>query len=91
MGVGTKKMANTVASADDNSFGGKIKSYPERIKAFYNDVRTEMRKVTAPSRKEVQATTAVVLVTVFLFGFYFFIIDNVIGRGVDLLFRTFTK
>ena len=84
-------MANTVASADDNSFGGKIKSYPERIKAFYNDVRTEMRKVTAPSRKEVQATTAVVLVTVFLFGFYFFIIDNVIGRGVDLLFRTFTK
>jgi preprotein translocase subunit SecE len=84
-------MANTVASADDNSFGGKIKSYPERIKAFYNDVRTEMRKVTAPSRKEVQATTAVVLVTVFLFGLYFFIIDNVIGRGVDLLFRTFTK
>ncbi len=91
MGVGTKKMANTVASADDNSFGGRMKSLPERIKAFYNDVRTEMRKVTAPSRKEVQATTAVVLVTVFLFGFYFFIIDNVIGRGVDLLFRTFTK
>jgi len=28
---------------------------------------------------------------VFLFGVYFFIIDNVIGRGVDLLFRTFTK
>ena len=91
MGVGTKKMANTVASADDNSFGGKLKSYPERIKAFYNDVRTEMRKVTAPSRKEVQSTTTVVLVAIFLFGLYFFIIDNVIGRGVDLLFRTFTK
>ena len=91
MGVGTKKMANTVASADDNSFGGKLKSYPERIKAFYNDVRTEMRKVTAPSRKEVQSTTTVVLVAVFLFGLYFFIVDNVIGRGVDLLFRTFTK
>ena len=91
MGVGTKKMANSVASADDNSFGGRMKSLPERIKAFYNDVRTEMRKVTAPSRKEVQSTTTVVLVTIFLFGLYFFIIDNVIGRGVDLLFRTFTK
>ena len=91
MGVGTKKMANTVASADDNSFGGKLKSYPERIKAFSSDVRTEMRKVTAPSRKEVQSTTTVVLVAVFLFGLYFFIVDNVIGRGVDLLFRTFTK
>jgi preprotein translocase subunit SecE len=91
MGAGTKKMANTVAAANDDSWSGKMKSLPERIKSFYNDVRTEMRKVTAPSRKEVQATTTVVIVTVFLFGVYFFIIDNVIGRGVDLLFRTFTK
>ena len=50
-----------------------------------------MRKVTAPSRKEVQATTSVVLITVFLFGVYFFVIDNVIGRGVDYLFRFFAK
>jgi len=84
-------MANTIAAANDDSFGGKIKSIPERVKAFYNDVRTEMRKVTTPSGKEVQATTAVVIVTVFLFGVYFFIVDNVIGRGVDLLFRTFSK
>ena len=91
MGVGIKKMANTVASADENSFSGKLKSYPERIKAFYNDVRTEMRKVTAPSRKEVQATTSVVLITVFLFGVYFFVIDNLIGRGVDYLYHFFAK
>ena len=91
MAVGTKKMANATAAANDDSFGGKIKFWPERIKAFYNDVRTEMRKVTSPSLKEVQATTAVVIITVFLFGLYFFIIDNVIGRGVDFLFRTFTK
>ena len=82
-------MANTVAAANDDSFGGRVKSFPERTKSFYNDVRTEMRKVTSPSRKEVQATTAVVIVTVFLFGVYFFVVDNVIGRGVDLLFRTF--
>jgi preprotein translocase subunit SecE len=91
MGVGTKKMANTVAAASDDSFGGRVRSYPERIKSFYNDVRTEMRKVTTPSRKEVQATTAVVIVTVFLFGVYFFVIDYVIGQGVDRLFRTFSK
>ena len=91
MGIGTKKMANSIAAADDSSFGGRIKYFPERVKSFYNDVRTEMRKVTAPSRKEVQATTAVVLIAVFLFGLYFWIIDNVIGRGVDYLFRFFTK
>ncbi len=50
-----------------------------------------MRKVTTPSRKEVQATTTVVIVAVFLFGVYFWFIDNVIGRGVDYLFRFFTK
>ena len=84
-------MANSIAAADDSSFGGRIKAWPERVKAFYNDVRTEMRKVTTPSRKEVQATTTVVIVAVFLFGVYFWIIDNVIGRGVDYLFRFFTK
>jgi preprotein translocase subunit SecE len=91
VGTGTKKMGNSVAAAGDDSFGGRIKSWPERVKSFYNDVRTEMRKVTTPSRKDVQATTAVVLIAVFLFGLYFWIIDNVIGRGVDYLFRFFTK
>ena len=84
-------MANSIAAADDSSFGGRVKAWPERLKAFYNDVRTEMRKVTTPSRKEVQATTTVVIVAVFLFGVYFWFIDNVIGRGVDYLFRFFTK
>ena len=90
MAVGTKKM-NTAAAANDDSFGGKVRSIPERIKAFYNDVRTEMRKVTAPSLKEVQATTVVVIVTVFLFGLYFFVVDSIIGRGVDVLFHKFAK
>jgi len=81
----------TAAAANDDSFGGKVKSIPERIKAFYNDVRTEMRKVTAPSLKEVQATTVVVIVTVFLFGLYFFVVDSIIGRGVDVLFHRFAK
>jgi len=84
-------MANTAAAANDDSFGGKVKSIPERIKAFYNDVRTEMRKVTAPSLKEVQATTVVVIVTVFLFGLYFFVVDSIIARGVDVLFHRFAK
>ena len=90
MSVETKKMANSIAAAG-GSFGDRVKSWPERIKSFYNDVRTEMRKVTTPSRKEVQATTTVVIVAVFLFGVYFWVIDNVIGRGVDYLFRFFTK
>jgi preprotein translocase subunit SecE len=70
---------------------GALKSWPERIKTFYNDVRTEMKKVTAPSFKEVRATTAVVIITVFLFGVYFAVVDYVLRNSVDWLFRAATR
>jgi preprotein translocase subunit SecE len=87
MAVETKKMSNLAAAG--GNFGDQIKSWPERIKTFYNDVRTEMRKVTAPTWKEVQATTTVVVITVFLFALYFAVIDFVIQRGVTALFGAF--
>ena len=73
--------------AEQNALTATIRSWPERIKTFYNDVRTEMRKVTTPSFKEVQATTGVVIVTVFLFGVYFWAVDNTIGTGINYLFK----
>ena len=76
-----------MAASADYGFGGRVKSWPERTKAFYNDVRTEMKKVTSPSFKEVQATTAVVIITVFLFGLYFWAVDNTIGNGITYLLR----
>ena len=85
MAVETKKMA----SFAEGSFGERLKSWPERIKSFYNDVRTEMRKVTAPSWKEVQGTTTVVVITVAIFAFYFWVIDFLIQRGVTALFHLF--
>ena len=65
------------AVAEQNTLTATIKSWPERIKTFYNDVRTEMKKVTTPSLKEVQATTVVVIITVFLFACLF------LGGGFD--------
>jgi preprotein translocase subunit SecE len=78
------------AAADDDSFAGRLKSWPERVKTFYNDVRSEMKKVTAPSFKDVRATTTVVIITVFLFGLYFWIVDNTIGSGINYLFKYLT-
>ena len=88
MAVETKKMANSIAAAG-GSFGDRIKSWPERVRTFYNDVRSEMRKVTAPSWKEVRATTTVVVITVFIFALYFAVIDFVIQHGVTALFGFF--
>ena len=88
MSVETKKMANSIVAAG-GSFGDRVKSWPEQVKTFYNDVRGEVRKVTAPSWKEVRATTTVVVITVFIFAAYFAVIDFVIQRGVTALFNAF--
>src|SRR5271167_859540 len=71
-----------VERLDDNSLVTKLKAWPQRAKSFYNDVRTEMRKVTTPSRKEVQGTTTVVIITVILFAIYFQIIDSFLNASL---------
>ena len=50
---------------------------------FLSDVRAEMKKVVTPTRKEVQATTTVVIVTVFVFGFFFWVTDTIFGRALQ--------
>ena len=74
---------------EQNALVATVKSWPERTRTFYSDVRTEMRKVTAPSWKEVRATTTVVVITVAIFALYFFVIDFVIQHGVTALFKLF--
>jgi preprotein translocase subunit SecE len=54
---------------------------------FLGDVRGEMRKVVTPSRKEVEATTTVVIVAVFIFGLFFFVVDSVFSYGLDRLLK----
>jgi preprotein translocase subunit SecE len=89
MGAETKRMTKAIAAADDDSLGGRLKSWPERAKGFYSDVRTEMKKVTAPSMKEVQSTTAVVIIAVFFFAAFFWAVDLVLSQSLDSLFRYF--
>ncbi len=79
-----------VERLEDNGLMTKVKAWPQRAKTFYNDVRTEMRKVTTPSRKEVQGTTTVVIITVFLFGIYFAILDKLLGLSLDRLLKLLT-
>ncbi|HVP44863.1 MAG TPA: preprotein translocase subunit SecE [Terriglobales bacterium] len=71
----------------ENGGIASVKSWPQRVKSFYTDVRMEMKKVTTPSFKEVRATSIVVIVAVFLFGLYFFLIDNGISFVVNRVIR----
>jgi preprotein translocase subunit SecE len=63
------------------------KAAPQRLLAFLKDTRSEMKKVVTPSRIEVQSTTTVVIVTVFAFAAYFWIVDKVIGTGIETVLR----
>ncbi|HNX42572.1 MAG TPA: preprotein translocase subunit SecE [Candidatus Aminicenantes bacterium] len=61
-----------------------------KIKTFLSDVRSEVKKVTWPSLKEVQGTTILVVIAVVFFGFYLWILDFAFGwlvQNVKTIFR----
>ncbi len=68
-------------------FGGGAMNKWQEFTRFLSDVRAEMRKVVAPTWKEVKSTTAVVIVAVFIFGAYFFVIDGLFKQGVHALLK----
>jgi len=59
-----------------------------RWKAFFHEVRAETKKVTWPKRKEVYGTTVVVIVTCFIFGFFLWAVDVVMGQVLAWLYST---
>jgi preprotein translocase subunit SecE len=59
----------------------------ENVVQFLRDVRSELRKVTFPSRKETLASTAVVIVVVFLVATYLGLIDLVLSLLVTKVLR----
>ncbi len=53
---------------------------------FLREVRSEVAKVTWPSRKETLVTTGLVFAMVALAAVFFLVVDQVIGLGVRALF-----
>jgi preprotein translocase subunit SecE len=52
-----------------------------KTQEFLSEVRSEMRKVSFPSRDEVVGTTVVVVITSVVFAFYLWVADFVIQKG----------
>ncbi|HEY1303316.1 MAG TPA: preprotein translocase subunit SecE [Vicinamibacterales bacterium] len=69
--------------------GGGIGGWWSNSRTFLAEVRNEMRRVTWPSRREVYATTMVVVVTSAFFGLYLWGFDVAINWGVNWIFRRF--
>ena len=60
-----------------------------KAKEFLSEVRTEMRKVSFPTRDEVVGTTIVVLVTSVIFGIYLFAADRIIVWAYQSIVKVF--
>ena len=85
-------MAKAALVADEKRPDSLQKNTPNQVTAFWTrttdflkDVRNEMRKVVTPSRAEVQSTTTVVIVTVFVFAAFFYVVDSIFGNALKWL------
>jgi preprotein translocase subunit SecE len=57
-------------------------SWIESTRSYLSDIRSEMKRVTWPSRERVQSTTLVVIVSVFIFAAYFKVVDTILTKTV---------
>lgn len=77
--------------AEETSLATRAAGWPAQTKNYFEELHTEMKRVTWPAWKQVRATTAVVIVSVFAFAAYFALVDAICGRAIQKLFDTFTK
>jgi len=83
-------------SKEESSQGGTGSGLPQKItgtientRAFLQETRVEMRKVTWPSREDVISTTGVVLATVAFFAIYLYFVEQGAARAVGYLLKRF--
>jgi preprotein translocase subunit SecE len=74
----------TAMAEHEDSIGGRaresVTGWWGRSRRFLSEVRNETARVTWPNRKEVYATTIVVILTSIFFGVYLAGVDFVLSR-----------
>jgi preprotein translocase subunit SecE len=67
--------------------GTESRNWLTRMRSFLTDVRGELKRTTFPSKKEVQGTTAVVVITVFVFAAYLYVVDTFLFHFIEWIFK----
>ena len=73
---------------EKQNFVQRVGGWPKRIKNYFGELQNEMRRVTWPNWKQVRATTAVVIIAVFMFAAYFFVVDWAVGGVIGRILKT---
>jgi preprotein translocase subunit SecE len=83
----------TAMAEHDDSIGGRardgVAGWWGRARRFLTEVRNEMARVTWPTRREVYATTLVVILTSIFFGLYLWGIDLILNGLMGWIYGTF--
>ena len=77
--------------SEELSVTQRAAAWPVRVKEYVEELKLEMKRVTWPKWPQVRATTTVVIAAVFAFSAYFWLVDQVVSRGVTKLFDSLTK
>ena len=83
----------TAMAEHEESFGGRaresVTGWWGRSRRVLSEVRNELSRVTWPNRREVYATTLVVILTSIAFGIYLYGIDLVLNAIMGWLYTRF--
>ena len=74
--------ASRSGGADDSGVLGRPAAWWDRARTFLTEVRNEMKRVTWPTRREVYATTVVVILVSIFFGLYLWVVDLGLSSGI---------
>ena len=80
MGSETRDESNPLAQA---------KGVLQQVRQYASEVKIETKRVTWPGMQEVYGTTVMVVLTTFIFGIYFYILDLLFSHGVTGLLNHF--
>ncbi|ABR30504.1 preprotein translocase subunit SecE [Thermosipho melanesiensis] len=61
----------------------------EKLRKFFREVKTEIKKTHWPNKKELWGATGVVLFILLVTGVYFFVLDLVFSGALSALFKLF--
>jgi preprotein translocase subunit SecE len=83
----------TAMAEHEDSLSGRaregVAGWWSRSRRFLAEVRNEMSRVTWPTRREVYATTLVVILTSIFFGLYLWGIDLILNGLMRWVYSTF--
>lgn len=73
------------------TFADRLLQPFRRFRQFLHEVRVELRNVNWPGKDSVRSTTAVVIITVFVFGVFLFVVDSVVSYAMQYVLTNFRQ